>query len=255
VAPELLRLTLFGQTRVIYSYSVVLVLAAALAIALGTSLARRDGIARWDTISVGLLAVVGGIAGATLLDVAVNLRRYLETPWPPGMVYFGGLLGGTLAALLFVRRYRVPLGPMADAAAPSLALGHAIGRLGCLLAGCCYGRRASGAWPGLVFGDERAPAAALSQGVHPLHPVQLYEAGGLVVLTLALLLARRSRRLRGRVFLLYLLGYGALRLCTELVRGDPQRGAIGPISTSQIIAICAIVVGAIGLNWRQNSRR
>jgi phosphatidylglycerol---prolipoprotein diacylglyceryl transferase len=259
VAPELVRLGFCGQIRIIYSYPVVLIVGAALAIVLGVVLARRDGVAPWDTISVGLLAIAGGIVGATLLDVAVNLRRYLETPWPPGMVFFGGLAGGAIASLLFIWRFRVPLGPLADAAAPSLALGHAVGRIGCLLAGCCYGRRVSGPWPGLVFGDERAPATALSLGVHPLHPVQLYEAAGLTVLMLALLLARRWRRLRGRVFPLYLVGYGALRLCTELGRGDPQRGAVGPLSTSQLIALCAIVVGAVGLGWRrpvgQNSRR
>jgi phosphatidylglycerol:prolipoprotein diacylglycerol transferase len=238
---ELFRFSILGHTTIVHSYAVLLVLGAAAAIALGVGLARRDGVAAWDTLSVGLLAVAGGLVGASLLDVVVNLPRYLRDPWPPGMAFYGGLCGGAIGALAFIRRYHLPLGVLADAAAPSLTLGHAVGRLGCLCAGCCYGSVARG-WPGLRFSDPRAPAYALSGGVAPLHGVQLYEAGGLLLLGGVLLLLRRCAPLRGRLFGVYLVGYGALRFATEMLRGDPQRGGVGPLSTSQLLAIVSVAL-------------
>jgi phosphatidylglycerol:prolipoprotein diacylglycerol transferase len=177
------------------------------------------------------------------------------------MAFYGGLCGGAIAALAFIRRYRLPLDALADAAAPSLTLGHAVGRIGCLCAGCCYGGIVRG-WPGLRFADPRAPAYALSHGVTPLHGVQLYEAGGLILLGAALLLLRRVASLRGRLFGVYLVGYGLLRFATEVWRGDPQRGAVGPLSTSQLLAVASVALAPIVLLWPrrgarsdQNSRR
>ncbi len=256
--PELLRFHLLGELRVVHTFPLVLGLAAVLGIALAVRLGRRDGLARWDTASVGLLAVAGGLAGAVLLELAVNLPLYLREPAPPGLTFYGGLLGGAAGALLFVWRYGLPLGAVGDAAAPSLALAHALGRCGCFLAGCCFGRPARPPWPGVLFRHPVAPATVLGGGV-PLHPVQLYEAAGLLLLGAALLLARRSPRLRGRLLALHLAGYALLRLGTEALRGDPLRGSLGGLSTSQLIALATLL--AAPLLWRalgrlaaQNSR-
>jgi phosphatidylglycerol:prolipoprotein diacylglycerol transferase len=120
--------------------------------------------------------------------------------------------------------------------APGIALGHIVGRLGCLFAGCCYGEPTSLPW-GITFTD---PFAAANVGTPlnvPLHPTQLYEAGA-EALILGLLLAteRRGRSFPGRTFWLYMLLYAVSRYVIEIFRGDP-RGTVGIFSTSQFISV------------------
>lgn len=246
--PELARFVLLGRERLLGSYPLLVGLGCALALLLAVRLARRDGVARWDMLSVGLVGWGAGLVGAVLLDLVANPRAYrtfLEAPAPPGSAFLGGLLAGALAGWLVIRRFRLEPGAVTDAAAPAIPLGHALGRVGCLLAGCCHGS-ASGAWPGLVFAHPEAPAFLLSRGAIPLHPVQLYEAAGLALLGVGLLLARRVRRWRGRLFRAYLAGYALLRLMTETLRGDPGRGALGALSTSQWIALAILL--AVGVH-------
>jgi phosphatidylglycerol:prolipoprotein diacylglycerol transferase len=244
VYPELLRFTILGRERALYSYPLLVALGILVAILIAIRLGRRDGLARWDTASVGLVGFGAGLLGAVLLDLIANpggYRGFLSEPSPPGMAFLGGLIVGGVAGLAIVRRFRLPLGAVGDAAAPAIPIGHAIGRLGCLLAGCCHGSP-SGSWPGLVFRDPDAPAFAISRGALPLHPVQLYEAIGLVLLGAGLLLARRKARWRGRLLPAYLGGYAILRLLTETLRGDQGRGGVGPLSTSQLIAIALLLI-------------
>jgi phosphatidylglycerol:prolipoprotein diacylglycerol transferase len=137
---------------------------------------------------------------------------------------------------LYCRAYRVSIARAADAGAPGLALGHAVGRIGCLLGGCCYGRPV----------DPQFPLAVHLWGAWR-HPVQLYEAAGLVLLAIATALAPRALTRRpGATFLAYLGGYACLRLVVEHWRGDDvERGFVVPglISTSQLIALALLVAG------------
>jgi len=245
--PELLQFTLLGSQHVIFSYSVVMLVAMALGLVLGMVVGRRDGIWIWDSFSIGLMAIGGGVAGAVLLDVVVNFPRYLEQPYPPGLVWYGGLLGGIGSVLYYCRHFSLPLGAVTDAVGPVIAAGQCLGRVGCFLAGCCYGRPSSPPWPGVVFDHARAPATQLSQGTIPLHPVQLYEAAGLALICVALLLIHRAGYLMDRLFYVYLAAYALLRLGTETLRADPERGVwFGWFSTSQIIAV-AVLAASVAL--------
>jgi phosphatidylglycerol:prolipoprotein diacylglycerol transferase len=245
VHPELVRLHLFGIERPIYSYGVLVTLGMAAGIGVAVARARRFGIERFDELAIGLLAVAGGLVGGVALFVAVHLRLFLADPSllrQPGLVFYGGLVGGAAAALAYCRAYRVPLARAADAAAPGLALGHAIGRLGCLMGGCCYGRPVAPSFPLAV-----EVAGALR------HPVQLYEAAGLIVLALATLLAPPSvTRRPGLTFALYLAAYAPLRFAVEHWRGDDfERGFVVPglLSTSQAIAV-VVFVAALAAAYR-----
>jgi phosphatidylglycerol:prolipoprotein diacylglycerol transferase len=120
--------------------------------------------------------------------------------------------------------------------APGIALGHVIGRLGCLLAGCCYGKPTTVPW-GITF---TSPDAAANVGTPlgiPLHPTQLYDAGAeLLILVLLLLTERRGRPFAGRTFWLYMLLYAISRFIIEFYRGD-ERGIILGLSTSQFVSV------------------
>lgn len=243
--PELVRLHYFGIERTIHSYGTLVVLGVAVGIAVAVARARRFGIERFDELAVGLLGLCGGLVGAALLYVAIHLRMFLADPSlfaQPGLVFYGGLVGGAGAALAYCRAYRVDLARVADAGAPGLALGHAIGRVGCLLGGCCYGREVSSTFPLAV---ELAGARR--------HPVQLYEAAALALLAIATLFTPATlTRKPGATFLVYLGGYALIRFVVEYFRGDDfERGFFvsGLLSTSQAIAL-VMLVGSAALLYR-----
>src|SRR5262249_18724971 len=151
----------------------------------------------------------------------------------PGLVFYGGVVGGAAAMWLYCWRYAISFALAADCGAPGLLLGHAIGRVGCLLAGCCYGRSAP---PDLAF-------AVPLHGARP-YPTQLYEAAGLLLLMVVLVtLSARLARFPGALASLYVAGYAGLRLIVERYRGDDvERGFViaGRVSTSQAIAVIAL---------------
>jgi phosphatidylglycerol:prolipoprotein diacylglycerol transferase len=220
---------------------VLAVVGMALGLASACRRAPAYGVARFDELALGLLGVAFGIVGAAVLDICLHLSTYVAEParfLSPGLVFLGGLGGGVTAATAYARAYQVPLLPAADAASPGLALGHAVGRVGCLMGGCCYGRPAPAGWP-----------AAVRIAGESLHPVQLYEAFGLVLL--ALLLASASRLVRplsGALFALYLAGYGVLRWWTERYRGDDDDRVrlFGRLFTSQLLSL-VLLGAALGL--------
>jgi phosphatidylglycerol:prolipoprotein diacylglycerol transferase len=150
-------------------------------------------------------------------------------------VFYGGLIAAVLVSVWYLRRHAMPLWPTCDVFAPGIALGHAIGRLGCLFAGCCYGQPTTLPW-GIVFSDPFAASyVGTPLGVH-LHPTQLYEAGAeLVILAVLLFSERRGRPFAGRTFWIYTLLYAISRFVIEFFRGD-ERGSLLGLSTSQFIS-------------------
>ncbi|MGZ3425758.1 MAG: prolipoprotein diacylglyceryl transferase [Polyangia bacterium] len=239
--PVLVRLHYLGIERPIYSYGALIVVGVAAGILVGVARAPRFGIKRFDELSIGLLGVVGGLVGAVVLFDLVQLRAVVADPSlliHPGMVFYGGLFGGAAAAWGYCRAWRIPIADAADAGAPGLALGHAIGRIGCLLGGCCYG----------TVVDEKFPLAVQLAGAWR-HPVQLYESCGLVVI--AIVTALLPRRRAGAIFLAYVGGYALLRLVVEHWRGDDfERGVVAQlVSTSQLIAV-VVLAGSGALLYR-----
>jgi phosphatidylglycerol:prolipoprotein diacylglycerol transferase len=160
-------------------------------------------------------------------------------------VFYGGLIAGLGVALWYIRRHHLPLWTTTDVFAPGIALGHVVGRLGCLMAGCCFGRPASIPWA-ITFRD---PAAARGTplGV-PLHPTQLYEAGAeALILAILLALERRGRPFAGRTFWTYMLLYGASRFAIEFFRGDGRGSVFNTLSTSQFISVILVPLAIVML--------
>lgn len=208
-------------------------------------LAARDGRDRMVFVEIALWAFVIGLGSAKIFGAAVAFDA--ERPWESvrhvlryGGHYYIGVIGAVGFLVLIFRRMRVPLATGLDWLAPALALGHGIGRIGCFLAGCCYGKPCDLPWA-VTFTDEAARLAGTPLGV-PLHPTQLYESGAEILIAGILLWKHlRDRGRPGTTFLWYVVLYGSVRFIVEFLRDDP-RGTFVGMPTSQPLAIASAVV-------------
>jgi phosphatidylglycerol:prolipoprotein diacylglycerol transferase len=197
------------------------------------------------------------LIGAKLLLLYQDWRLFTTDPRQllslaqSGGVYYGGLILAVIVALWYIRRHRLPMWTTTDVFAPGIALGHVIGRIGCFLAGCCYGKETTVPWS-VVFTDPFAFAnAGTPLNVH-LHPTQLYESGAeALILAGILVLEKRGRAFPGRTFWGYMLAYGATRFVIEFFRGDRGRGLYfgDAVSLSQIISIVLVPLSLLMLLW------
>jgi len=238
------------------AYGVLLATAVLMALWSARIRAEDAGMDGTKVVDFGLWLVIWALLGAKILLVIVEWKRYLGDPSQllglarAGGVFLGGCSAIVKAAAIMLRRYNLKALPTFDVLAPSLALGQAIGRLGCLLAGCCWGRECDLPWA-ITYTD---PAAAANVGT-PLHlavhPFPVYAAA--FNFTVFLILGRlyQKKLAPGRVFATYLILYGIGRFLLELTRGDEIRGLFfgGLVSTSQLISAALIAIGAATHWW------
>jgi phosphatidylglycerol:prolipoprotein diacylglycerol transferase len=207
-------------------------------------------------VDVGLWLVIWALVGAKGLLILVELPRYLSDPGQllgvvrAGGVFLGGFLAALVAGIVLIRRYRLPPLRTLDVLVPSVALGQAIGRVGCLLAGCCWGSRCDLPWA-VTYTD---PVAAANVGTPldvPLHPFPAYAASVNLCLYLLLEMLYARGPAAGRVFATYLVAYGSARFLLEFLRGDASRGFVfgGALSTSQLITAILVVLGVACHLW------
>src|SRR5437867_2485468 len=236
--PRLLELGPFT----VYTYGVLLAAAYLFGLQLARIRAKERGLDANRVLDLGIYIIISALVGAKLLLLITDFKSFTADPRElltlarSGGVFYGGLIVAVVVALWYIRRVGLPLWTTCDVFAPGIALGHGVGRVGCLFAGCCYGKPA--ARPGGVsFTD---PVAAANVGTPlgvALHPTQLYEAGAeLLILMVLLLTERKGRPFAGRTFWLYMLLYAISRFIIEFYRGD-DRGTVGIFSTSQFISI------------------
>jgi phosphatidylglycerol:prolipoprotein diacylglycerol transferase len=230
---------------------------------LAMRLAGKDGIPPEQAGALYMWAAVWSIVGARLLYVFTNLDKFGSNPlavakvWEGGLVAYGGMIGGFLASWYGCHKRKIELLRWADASAPSVVLGTAITRVGCLLFGCDYGARTSVAWAirfpkSPALGAQPAPAwthhvrdyqlATDAAYSFPVHPTQVYETLAGLFIFAVLMYLRRVRKFSGEVFVAWVLGYGILRPIIEVFRDDEERGNVGPLSTSQFIGIVSVVL-------------
>lgn len=240
--------TLFGFP--VRSYGVMAALGFLAAVATWSWLAKRgrDPVFTPElAVDLGVWLMLSGILGSRIAYVVANWSHYLAAPAEivridqGGLIFYGGLILASAVLVGFARRRRIPLWRMADFAIPGLAVGHALGRIGCFLNGCCYGRVAEAhpAW-GVVYPACSEPGQVFP-GV-PLYPVQLLEAAGLLAIWAVLLRAYPRRKRAGGVFALYLLLYPPLRFALEYLRGDPRQGVFH-VDAAQWISVGLWICG------------
>jgi phosphatidylglycerol---prolipoprotein diacylglyceryl transferase len=246
---------LFGLP--IHAYGLMLTVSVLVGRFLAIRLAERAGIARRLADHCATWTLVGAIVGCRLLYVATNLDQFTNplevfAVWKGGVVAYGGFVGGLAASILYCRIQKIDLLAWADCVAPSLCIGLGLTRIGCFLGGCDFGRVWDGPWAirfpaGSPAFEEHRQLGLLSYRAAaslPVHPTQLYESLAGIVLLLVVWAVSRRQRVSGHALAAFAVGYGVLRYLIEIVRADPRRGAIGPWSTSQLIAILTIVAAA-----------
>lgn len=250
--PELVRIGSFSLP----TYGVLLAAGFFAALWLLRRRAPLFGVSADAATDLGVAMLLWGLVGSKLLLVIVEWPHYVSS-WAGAKelvrsagVFYGGFIGAVLAAAWVLKRRRIPFFAFTDAAAPTVALGQALGRLGCLSAGCCWGAPTHVPWA-VTFTNPLAEQRVGTPLGIPLHPTQLYEAIGTLLLCLVLVWLEK-RSFSGETFSRYLVGYGALRFVIEIFRGDP-RGAIfhGALSTSQFIALLAVAGGLAVWAWRR----
>ena len=214
----------------------------ALAVVAGTAILmrelRRSGLPP-DTIDAATWGVIGGLVGAKLFW---SIEHADQGPFTDllfsrgGLSWFGGFAGGLAAGVFAIRRKRVPVLAVLAAATPALAIGHAIGRIGCFLVGDDYGYPTSLPW-GVAFPEGLPPT------FEPVHPTQLYEAAALVPLALLLMHWRKQRRADAFVLGMYLILAASLRFAIEFIR--VREPVIGPLAPAHLLALVAIAAGIV----------
>ena len=295
-----MRPTLFhlGSSLPVHSYGFLIGLGMVLGVILAVRRGRGLGIPTAATLDLTFYAIVVGLAGARLLYVIMHGSEYAGTGvprstgrlladctaalrfWQGGLAFLGGAVLAAVVVLLYAHRKGLRLGDVADVLAPSVSLAHVFGRLGCFLVGCCYGKPwAGGAHfvPGSVAYDEllaRHTIDASAICTIGLHPTQLYESAGELLIFIGLLLVWRRRKFSGAVALAYAFAYGILRFSVELFRDDQYRGflfelrlpglanALGLppadplfLSTAQATSLLLVAAAAIAYRFRRRSPR
>jgi phosphatidylglycerol:prolipoprotein diacylglycerol transferase len=237
----------------LYTYGLFLALAFLSAIYLGGREAERQGLSRVRFYDMCFYAVLGALVGSRLLYVFLELPTFLAHPlkifalWEGGLVFHGGLVGAVAAAFYFMRRYGLPWRQSFDALAVGMPVGQALGRVGCFMAGCCWGAPSSLPWAVTFTNPETLCPLRV-----PLHPSQLYESALLLGVFGILYWLRTRKRFQGQVTLTYFTLAGAVRFGTEFFRSPlDYRGPIIVFNwpLTQVVALGISLVSGIFLWW------
>jgi phosphatidylglycerol:prolipoprotein diacylglycerol transferase len=255
----------------IHTYGILVAGGFLVAMQMAARAADRAGLSREKVLDLSFGILLAAMIGSRVLFIIVNWDEYAHDFvgifqfWKGGLVFYGGFIGAVLFSIWYMRRHQMSFFPYADAVGPTVAIGQALGRLGCFAAGCCWG----GACDAHYLFAARFPPEALayqSQAQNhlipfgaattlPIHPTQLYEAFGCALIFLFLTWFRSRKRFHGELLALYLMLYAPLRAIVETFRGDEERGRVfnflgsaaqhawWNLSTSELISVGIFAAG------------
>ena len=234
-----------------HMYGLMIAIGFAAALMLCLKRGKKRGLNEDIIYGIFFCAIFGGMIGCRLLYYIVEFPSIIADPsilldFGEGFVVYGGLIAGFLSPLIYTKIKKLPFLPYLDCAVPGVAFAQGCGRIGCFLAGCCYGKETS-EWYGVTF-----PADCLAPAGVSLIPTQLFSAAGDFIFALILFILQRTlykkkKKTSGIVTAVYLMLYAVGRFLIEFLRNDP-RGAVGVLSTSQFIAIFMFAAGAVMLS-------
>lgn len=242
--------------REIPIYGICFYLGIIIAALTGALICKKRNIERFDLVGSAIYAFIGALLGSKLLFLAVSLKTIIENHIPfeavlkGGFVFYGGLIGGILGLIIYVKQFKMSLPDFLDVYSVCLPLGHTFGRIGCFFGGCCYGI------------EHKSPISVIyteSAGNTPLHtpllPIQLIESAVLFIFFFIMLSLFLKNR-RGYLPIFYLIMYSIARFILEFFRGDKERGSLLGISTSQIISIVIVFLLTVYfVNQRKKKKR
>ncbi len=215
----------------IHTYGFLLAIGFIVAMILGMKLGKEDGINTKDLSDLIFFSIIIGLLGAKIYLFFTEFSYYTKNPGQiknlltQAGVFYGGLIGGVLFAIWFIRKKKMNFKKIGDLAAPSIALGHFFGRMGCFAAGCCFGREASGCSVGVTFPDLSQETGVPIGKV--LYPTQVFEAVlNLFNFIFLYILYKKYRTFDGKIFSIYIFNYSLIRFFVEYFRGDSDRGYI-----------------------------
>jgi phosphatidylglycerol:prolipoprotein diacylglycerol transferase len=254
VHPTLLELRLGSWTLPLHSYGLMIAIGFLFGISVVKKLSVRNSMDPEKIADLSFWLLLTGFLGARALFIITRIDYFLSNPlemvkvWEGGLVFFGGLITATAYAFWFFRKHRLNVWKMIDVLSPGVVVAHAFGRIGCLAAGCCYGRPTGQPW-GIRLESELVEASL--RGI-PLHPTQIYESSALFILFAGLMYVSKNKRFDGQVGLTYFMLYPIIRSIIEVFRGDTVRGFVidGWLSTSQFISILVFIAAGVMLNLR-----
>lgn len=234
------------------TYGVLVALGFLAGLLVTMRLATRAGISAEKVTNLAVYCAISGVLGAKLFMFLFDLDYYIHNPGEiftmgtlqAAGVFHGGFIAALIVAALYMRSQKMPVLRTMDIFAPGVAIGQAIGRLGCFAAGCCWGRACYLPW-GVRFRSDFAAPVPLDQ---PLHPVQLYESAcNFLLFALLYKLAHRNHR-PGQIIGLYLVLYSIIRFCIEFFRNHEQ-SLILDLSLTQWISLGLLALGAVILRF------
>jgi phosphatidylglycerol:prolipoprotein diacylglycerol transferase len=238
-------------------YGVMMALGFAAGLWTATRRARRLNVSG-DVISdTTMWLLIGSIIGARVVYVTTYWKQeFADQPLSEifmiqhgGLVFYGGLIGASIAGIGYLSWKKLPVWKIADILAPSIALGSVFGRIGCLLNGCCFGRACDLPWA-VCYPAEHIAGGAL------VHPVQIYDALLNLALFIGLELFVTRRKFAGQVFALYLIGYAVFRSIAETFRGDyPTDHIHNGLTSAQLVSIGIFATGVFLWLWRSRTVR
>lgn len=231
----------------IHGYGLMIAIGILTALFVGEARAKKRGLSGDEMYNITLVCALFGFLGAKLMFCIVEWKEFIKDPWSilssNGFVVYGGIILGVLAGLGWCKFRKLVFWEYFDVVMPSVALAQGFGRLGCFLAGCCYGRETDSCI-GIAFkNSDFAPNNV------KLIPTQLISAAGMFLIAFALIRYARNRKHPGTVGFLYLILYSIGRFGVEFFRND-YRGEIGVLSTSQFISIFMLIIGIVGFRLR-----
>lgn len=224
----------------IYSYGIMLAIAFLVSTLLAKQKARQFNIEPSKILDLAIWMMLFGIIGARLNYVLLNLGDFIKRPLEVfylhkgGLVFYGGAISSGIVGILYVKKNKLPVLDVADLIAPYIALGQSIGRIGCLLNGCCWGKSTTLAWGIVLPGHDDI-----------LHPTQVYSVLGNLFIFLILNFLQDKRRFNGQIFILYFLFYSSFRFFIEFLRGDNPI-IFFHLTFSQIISIIIFIFAILG---------
>lgn len=241
----------------IHGYGLMIAIGILCCVAMASYRAKKNGLDQEAIVDIGIYGVIGGFLGAKILYVIVEFKTFIKDPktvlGSEGFVVYGGIIAGFLTAIVYCRIKKLYFLEYFDLAVASISMAQGFGRIGCFLAGCCYGRPTDSVF-GVVFPEDSLAPAGIK-----LIPTQLISAAGdfaiaIILIILADVVFKKAKEsslkaktgfgmVSGDIGCIYMFLYGIGRFLVEFLRND-VRGTVGNLSTSQFISLF-IVAGSI----------